>query len=267
MEFENLLGIIGIGKMGSTLLKAALKTIDNQQIIIYDIDEKKRQQISDQYDLKVARDNANLITTSKYILCAVLPQVIDNVLDQFLNIKNNQIIISIAAGVSMDHIMKKINKEIGIIRVMPNTPALIEEGATAISHNKYVNQSDLDFIKNVLREVSLVVELDEKHMDAVTGLSGSGPAYVFMIIEALADGGVKMGLSRDISIKLAAKTVLGAAKMVLETDMHPALLKDKVASPGGTTITALHQLELSRLRSSLISAVEAATLKSKSMKE
>ncbi len=265
--FEKELGIIGIGKMGKTLLEGALKIIEKENIIIYDINKNLLEQQVSNYKVTQATSNSDLIKKSKIILIAVLPQVIDNVLKEIAaDLQDNHIIISIAAGISIDYIYKYIKKEIGIVRVMPNTPALVGEGATALSHNNKLSEVDLNWVKQLFQAVGIVVQLDEKHLDAVTGLSGSGPAYIFIIIEALADGGVKMGLPRDTAIKLATQTVLGAAKMVLSTGMHPAALKDKVASPGGTTITAIHQLELSKLRAALISAVEAATLKSRSMK-
>ena len=265
--FEKELGIIGIGKMGRILLEGALKVIEKEKIIIYDLDKNLLEERSKSYNIDQAINNSDLVKKSKHVIIAVLPQVIDNVLKEIADtLQENQILISIAAGVSIDHIYQYIKKEIGIIRVMPNTPALVGEGATALSPNNKVNEYDLDYVKKFFQAVGLVVQLDEKHLDAVTGLSGSGPAYIFIIIEALADGGVKMGLPRDTAINLAAQTVLGAAKMVLETGMHPAALKDMVASPGGTTITAIHQLELSKIRAALISAVEVATLKSRSMK-
>jgi pyrroline-5-carboxylate reductase len=148
---------------------------------------------------------------------------------------------------------------------MTNTPALVRAAASAISSNKLIKQEELEYVKNLFKTLGLVVELEEKHLDAVTGLSGSGPAYLFIIIESLADGGVKMGLPRNTAVKLAAQTVLGAAKLVLETSKHPGELKDMVATPGGTTITAIHEIESAKLRATLIRAVEAATLKSKSM--
>jgi pyrroline-5-carboxylate reductase len=148
---------------------------------------------------------------------------------------------------------------------MTNTPALIGSAATAIAHNKYVKKAQLDFVIKIFNAVGIVVELEETHLDAVTGLSGSGPAYIFIIIDALADGGVKMGLSREISLKLAAQTVMGSAKLLIETKRHPGELKDMVATPAGTTITAIHELESAKIRATLIRAVEAATLKSKSL--
>jgi len=146
-----------------------------------------------------------------------------------------------------------------------NTPALVGAAATAIARNKNVKEYQLEFVKEIFNSVGMVVELEERHLDAVTGLSGSGPAYIFIIIEALADGGVKMGLPRDIALKLAAQTALGSAKLLLETNTHPAALKDMVATPGGTTITAIYELESAKLRATLIRAVEAATTKSKSL--
>ena len=148
---------------------------------------------------------------------------------------------------------------------MTNTPALIGAAATVIANNSNIYESDLEIVKRIFNAVGMVVELEEKHLDAVTGLSGSGPAYIFIIIEALADGGVKMGLPRDIAQKLAAQTVLGSAKLLLETNKHPGELKDMVATPGGTTITAIHELESAKLRATLISAVEAATIKSREL--
>ncbi|MBA7635501.1 Pyrroline-5-carboxylate reductase [subsurface metagenome] len=148
---------------------------------------------------------------------------------------------------------------------MTNIPALIGAAATTIAHNNNVNDEELKYVRDIFNAVGMVVELEEKHLDAVTGLSGSGPAYIFIIIEALADGGVKMGLPRDIAQKLAAQTVLGAAKLLLETNKHPGELKDMVATPGGTTITAIHEIESAKLRATLIRAVEAATIKSASL--
>ncbi|MBD3196540.1 MAG: pyrroline-5-carboxylate reductase [Candidatus Lokiarchaeota archaeon] len=264
--YEKKLGIIGIGKIGSTLLKAAVKLIGADKITTYDINTEVLNSTSKIYKVDTSANNMELVEKSKYILIAVLPQVIDDVLGEIGKlIKKDQIIISIAAGVSISHINRFISEEYQIVRVMSNVAALIGEAATAISKNRHVNQENLKFILNLFKSVGLVVELDERHLDAVTGLSGSGPAYIFLIIEALADGGVKMGLPREVALKLSAQTVLGSAKLLLETNSHPAALKDKVASPGGTTITALHLLESDKLRASLITAVEAATKKSRAL--
>lgn len=266
--FTKELGIIGVGKIGSAILKRLISTntLDKDNIIIFDIDDDKRNKLSEQCKVESAENNEELAKSSKFILIAVIPQVIDTVLKEIGPIiTNEQVIISIAAGVSFNHINKIVNPSVGLIRIMTNTPALIGAAATAIAHNENIKDDQLDFVKEIFNAVGMVVELEERHLDAVTGLSGSGPAYMFIIIEALADGGVKMGLPRAIALKLAAQTLLGSAKLLLETNIHPAALKDMVATPGGTTITAIHELESAKIRATLISAVEAATLKSRSL--
>jgi len=266
--FENELGIIGTGNMGSALLKTIItKNILNEKsLIIYDKDKTITEELTTHFNVKVAENSTEIARSSQYVLLAVKPQVINAVLDEigpYLTPK--QTLVSIAAGVSLEHLGKFFNKEVGIIRIMTNTPLMVGTGASAISQNKHVNSDNIEFIKKIFNSGGIVVELDEEHIDAVTGLSGSGPAYIFLIIEALADGGVKMGLSRRIALKLAAQTALGAAKLVLETGKHPGELKDMVASPGGTTITALHELEKAGLRATLMRAVEVATEKSKAL--
>jgi len=268
--FHKELGIIGIGKIGSTLLRVLTnsKTIEREKIIIYDVDQEVLLKRSEEFKVDFAESNVSLVKEAKYILIAVLPQVIDKVLEEIGSIiTENHVIITIAAGISIGHVIKYIDKKVGIVRIMTNIPALVKAAASAISSNEYIKQSELDFVKKLFTELGMVVELEEKHLDAVTGLSGSGPAYLFIIMEALADGGVKMGLPREIALKLAAQMVLGSAKLLLETNKHPGELKDMVATPGGTTITAIHEIESAKLRATLIRAVEAATLKSKSMNE
>ncbi len=264
------LGIIGLGKIGSTLLRVFLnsQTIDRENIIVYDIDKDVLTKNITEFNVPFAKDNKSLVQESKFVLLAVLPQVIDNVLNEISSvITKDHIIISIAAGISINHVSNIIQKDAKIIRIMTNTPALVKAAATAIAVNNNITKSELAYVKKLFDTLGLVVELEERHLDAVTGLSGSGPAYLFIIMESLADGGVKMGLSREVALKLAAQTVLGAARLVLETGKHPGELKDMVASPGGTTITAIHEIESAKLRATLIRAVEAATLKSKSMNE
>ncbi len=267
--YDKELGLIGVGNMGTALLKGVLSsnTIDKEKTIIYDVREEVIKNRIQEFNVKAVSSNTELVKQVKFIIIAVKPQNIDSVLEEIgPQLSEEQILISIAAGVTLDYIKKFISKNIGLVRVMPNAPVLVGEGASAIAHNKNITENDLKYVKKILNSVGKVVELEEKHIDAVTGLSGSGPAYVFVMIEALADGGVKMGLPRNIALKLAAQTVLGSAKMLIETGMHPGELKDMVASPGGTTITALHEIEKGKLRATLISAVEAATLKSKSLK-
>jgi pyrroline-5-carboxylate reductase len=268
--FENELGIIGTGTMGSALLRTIIKNhvIDKDKILIYDKDNIVTEKIFKELGVKVAKNNAQLAQNSNYVLLAVKPQIINIVLEEIgPHITREQTIISIAAGVAIKHIDKYINNDVGIIRIMTNTPLMVGAGASAITHNKKIKEESIEFVKKVFNTGGVVVELDEEHLDTVTGLSGSGPAYFFVIIEALADGGVKMGLSRKVAIKLAAQTALGAAKLVLETGKHPGELKDMVCSPGGTTITALHELERAKLRATLMRAVEVATEKSRALNE
>lgn len=266
--FKKELGVIGIGKIGNTLVNRFISTkvITKNDIIVYDVDDLRLNRKLKELGIERAEDNISLVKNAKFVLIAVIPQVIDEVLAEIASeIMEDHIIISIAAGISLSHIKKYINKQVGIVRVMTNTPALVGAAATVIACNEKVNETDKNFVQRLFNSVGIVVELDEKHLDAVTGLSGSGPAYIFIIIEALADGGVKMGIPRDISQKLAAQTVLGSAKLLLETNKHPGELKDMVATPGGTTITAIHEIESAKLRATLIRAVEAATIKSKSL--
>lgn len=262
------IGIIGIGNMGMALLKGIIssKIEGCDSITIYDTNQELMEKISKELNIESAQNNKTLVRDSKYVIIAVKPQIIDSILEEISPlISEHNIIISIAAGISIEHIQHHIKKRISIVRVMPNTPALVREGASVLCHNGKISPKDLDYIKEIFNAVGMVLELEEKHIDAVTGLSGSGPAYIFIIIEALSDGGVKMGLPRDIALKLSAQTVLGSAKMYLELKAHPGVLKDMVTSPGGTTITALHEIEKGKLRATLISAVESATLKSRNI--
>jgi pyrroline-5-carboxylate reductase len=266
---DNGLGLIGVGNMGTALLKGILSsnTLDKERIVIYDANEEIIKNRIEEFHVKSVNSNTELVQQVKFIIIAVKPQNIDSVLEEIgPKLSEDQIVISIAAGVSLDYMKKFIKKNTGLVRVMPNTPALVGEGASAIAHNNDISEKDLNYVKRILKSVGKAVVLEEKLIDAVTGLSGSGPAYVFVFIEALADGGVKMGIPRNIALTLATQTVLGSAKLVIETGKHPGELKDMVASPGGTTISALHEIEKGKLRATIISAVEAATLKSKSMK-
>jgi pyrroline-5-carboxylate reductase len=175
------LGIIGTGKIGSALLKRLISTntIDRSKIIIFDIDENKRNKLSEEFKIEYAKNNEELARTSKYILVAVIPQVIDTVLKEIGSvITDEQVIISIAAGVSFNHINKFINPSVGLIRIMTNTPALVGAAATTIAHNENIKDYQLEFVKRIFSAVGMVVELGERHLDAVTGLSGSGPAYI-----------------------------------------------------------------------------------------
>jgi pyrroline-5-carboxylate reductase len=201
------------------------------------------------------------------MLC-VKPYTIGKVLDEILPVlREDQMLISIAAGVTIDSILQRTGKNNPIVRAMPNIASTVDEGATAVSFGRFVTEEQQRIAISIFEAVGEVVVVEESQLDAVTGLSGSGPAYIYMVIEALIDGGVKMGLPRDIATKLAVQTVLGSAKLVKESNLHPAILRDQVTTPGGTAINAVHELESHGLRSMLINAVATATKRSKELSE
>ena len=216
--------------------------------------------------LVLASDNGELVRQVDVVILAVKPQIMTAVLREIAPALTRQkLVISLAAGVSTARIRAALGREVRLIRVMPNTPALVLEGATAIARAEGLEPDDLDTASEIFSAVGRVVVLEEDLMDAVTGLSGSGPAYVALVLESLADGGVKMGLDRITAMTLATQTVLGAAKLVLETGMHPGALKDMVSSPGGTSIAGISALEEGGIRTTFIKAVERATQRSREL--
>jgi pyrroline-5-carboxylate reductase len=225
----------------------------------------RRDRLKSQFAVRVGADNRQAVAWADVAVLAVKPQSVPEVLTEIGGALHHVLVISIAAGVTTQTIAKQASAGTRIIRAMPNMPALVREGMTALAYSEGVTEEDMVIGRSMFEAVGRVIPIEERLMDAVTGLSGSGPAYVFQAIEALADGGVKMGLPRQTAELLAAQTVLGAAKMVLESGDHPAKLKDRVASPGGTTIAGLHQLEQGRFRATLMGAVEAATKRSQEL--
>jgi pyrroline-5-carboxylate reductase len=219
-----------------------------------------------QYGIRSFANNPALVAESDVIILAVKPQIMAPVLREIAAaVDGTKLIISLAAGVATRTLREHLAKPARLIRVMPNTPALVLEGATAIARAEGLEAGDLETAEALFGAVGRVVVLDEDHLDAVTGLSGSGPGYIAIVIEALADGGVKMGLDRATAMTLATQTVLGSARLILETGMHPGQLKDMVASPGGTTIAGIAALEDGGIRRTIISAVERATLRSREL--
>ena len=260
------IGFIGGGKMAEALAKgiinARLSSVD--KIIASDVDNKRCQILEKDTGIKTTQENKKVTSESDIIILAVKPNIIGSILKELKNdITPKHLVVSIAAGIPLDFIESALNKGCRVVRVMPNTPCLVGETAAGYALGKAATQDDGELVGEILNAVGKSYLLEEKHLDAVTGLSGSGPAFVYTVIEALSDGGVKMGLPRDISTKLAAQTVLGSAKMVLESGMHTGELRDFVTSPGGTTIAGLHALEKGSIRNVLIDAVETATKKSK----
>jgi pyrroline-5-carboxylate reductase len=218
------------------------------------------------YGINVTRDNCEVARQVGILVLSVKPQILDKVLREVTKeVRASTLVVSIAAGVDTETIEGGLAETVKVVRAMPNTPALVGAGATAIAPGKHADDADLAAARAIFDAVGITVQLDESHLDAVTGLSGSGPAYIFLILEALADAGVKVGLSRRNAQRLAAQTVMGSAKLLLETDEHPGRLKDMVTSPGGTAIAGLHTLEEGGLRTTLINAVETATKRAREL--
>ena len=262
------ISFIGGGKMGSALIKGILSRnlIAPGKVTVSDVMTEQLEYLKKTYGVCVTKDNKKAVRDADIVILAVKPQNMAEVLEGVSGILDkSKLIISIAAGISTGYIEECLKKGARVMRVMPNTPALIGEGAAAITRGSYATDEDFAFTRHIFEAVGIVVAVKEELMDAVTGLSGSGPAYAFVIIDALADAGVNMGLGRDIAMKLAAQTLLGAAKLCLKGDKHPAELRDMVTSPGGTTIAGLQAMEEGKLRATMMAAVQAATLRAKEL--
>jgi pyrroline-5-carboxylate reductase len=261
-------GFLGAGNMGEALIKGLVSAsvVPAEAIHASDVRLERLRELDRQYGIQLAPDNVELVRQSDVIILAVKPQIVTPVLKEVAGVlTKRKLMISLAAGVSTARIRADLGKDARLIRVMPNTPALVLEGVTAIAKAEGLEPDDLDTAGEIFSAVGRVVVLDEELMDAVTGLSGSGPAYVAVVIESLADGGVKMGLDRLTAMTLATQTVLGAAKLLLETGLHPGALKDMVSSPGGTSIAGIAALEDGGIRTTFIKAVERATLRSREL--
>lgn len=236
------------------------------QLLAHDpAEDATRQFASDVPGSRIARDNQSVVVESDVVIVAVKPQVIWAVLAEIAGaLAADKLLVSIAAGVSLETLCERAGTQ-RVVRVMPNTPCLVGRGAAAFALAPAASASDGEVVRQLFGSVGLAFQLDESLLDAVTGLSGSGPAFVYTMIEALSDGGVRMGLPRAVANALAAQTVLGAAQMVLSSGEHPAVLRDRVASPGGTTIAGLHALENHGVRSAMLAAVQAATERSREL--
>jgi pyrroline-5-carboxylate reductase len=258
---------IGAGQMAEAMIGGLLsgQVCSAESIWATDPVAERRDRFKSQFGIRVGPSNREAVAWADVVVLAVKPQTISAVLSGLGPTLAHALVISIVAGVTIRTIAEQIAGAMRVVRAMPNTPALVREGMTSLAMGAGVSDDDVRLVRTIFQAVGLVVLVEERLMDAVTGLSGSGPAYVFQAIEALADGGVMMGLPRQTAELLAAQTVLGAARLVLESGVHPAQLKDRVASPGGTTIAGLHQLEQGGFRATLMAAVEAATTRSKEL--
>lgn len=257
------IGIIGAGNMSRAIV---IGLISNKarpdSIMVSDLNEKKLAELN-RYGIKKGT-NEQVVKFADVIILAVKPNVYPEVLPEVADAK--KLIVSIAAGISLEYIKSVIGEDKRVVRVMPNTPALAGAGMTAICSDGAAEE-DIESVKKIFGALGKILVTEEKYIDAVCGVSGSGPAYVFTMIDAMADGGVACGLTKSDAILLAAQTVFGSAKLLLETNMHPAELRDMVCSPGGTTIDAVKALEQDGFRAALIEAVEAACEKSKLLKK
>eukprot|EP00002_Diphylleia_rotans_P012900 TRINITY_DN2517_c0_g1_i1.p1 TRINITY_DN2517_c0_g1~~TRINITY_DN2517_c0_g1_i1.p1 ORF type:complete len:276 (-),score=66.84 TRINITY_DN2517_c0_g1_i1:895-1722(-) len=262
MEFQ--LGFLGAGMMAEAVARGLIQAnyVTAEQVIVSDINEK-RLAVFQQLGIHATSDNKELARKSKILFLAVKPVSIGEVLSEiYSEVQESHLIISIAAGIDIRQLESSLPANAHVVRVMPNSPCLVSATAAGFALGKHATEEDAKAVKTLFGCVGAAFCLPETLLDAVTGLSGSGPAYVFMMIEAMADGGVRSGLPRDVAMQLAAHTVFGAAKMALTMPEHPAELKNRVESPGGTTIAGTHELEKGGFRASVISAVYAATQRS-----
>jgi pyrroline-5-carboxylate reductase len=261
------IGFLGGGNMAEALLRGLVENgIATEQLGVSDPQEERLEELRDRYSIHGLSANIALVEWADIVILAVKPQVAMGVLAEVKDSAGSvALFISVAAGLTTQSIEVAIGDTAHVVRSMPNTPALVRAGATAISPGRLADADDLSTAKAIFDAVGITEVVKESQLDAVTGLSGSGPAYAFIVLDALSDAGVKMGLPRDTALRLAAQTLFGSAKMLMDTNGHPGKLKDMVTSPGGTTIAGVHALEAGGLRTTLISAVEAATNRAKEL--
>ena len=261
--------VIGAGNIGRALVGGLLRgyDVDPSRIRVTRRDPEALAELEEQFPgIRTSTDNAEAVRGASVVVLAIKPQSAREVIDQIREATDAEaLVVSVLAGLTTDALQAAFEKEIAVVRAMPNTPALVDAGATALAGGRFARTDQLGLARRMFEAVGSVEMVPEYLMDAVTGLSGSGPAYVYMFIEALTDGGVNQGLPRATARRLAAQTVFGAAKLALETEKHPAVLKDEVTTPAGTTIAAIADLESHGLRTMLINAVAVATARSKEL--
>jgi pyrroline-5-carboxylate reductase len=267
MKKETSVGLIGGGQMGEALIRGMLDSglLGAGHIMVAEPDEQRRAYMTEKYGIAGTDQPAELCAFARVLILAVKPQIVAPVLKQYSDgIGSDHLLISIAAGIPIAMMEEKLGKR-RIIRVMPNTPALVLAGASALSPNQEASKDDLELAMAIFSAIGTCVHVPETLLDAVTGLSGSGPGYVFTFIEAMIDGGVLAGLPRPIATELVLQTVYGSARLALETGKHPAELKGMVTSPGGTTIAGIHELEQGGLRGTVMAAVDRASKRSREL--
>jgi pyrroline-5-carboxylate reductase len=261
------IGVIGIGNMGTALIAGMLKAgvVRKDDLCASDISAQRCYYVSKTYGVKCFSDSKTLVLNSDIIIVAVEPKNVTVILESIGDELTHQLLISIVAGISINFLKKNLQKVIPIIRCMPNNPCMVGESMTVLAPSPEVSQENLNAAEEIFSSVGRVLILSEHLLDAVTGLSGSGPAYIYLVIEGLIDGGLKVGLPEDVALILAAQTVLGAGKMILETKIPPVRLREMVTSPEGTTIEGLKELEKDNIKASFSRAVERATQRSREL--
>lgn len=260
------LGFIGAGNMGAALIKGILKTgmLKGSDIYVYDVDMQKIESLKNETGIEALGSGREVVEKSDVVIVAVKPNVVKNVLECCREaFDSSKILVSVAAGMSIKTFKDILGSDKKVIRAMPNTPALVGEGMTLISHDNNIDSTELETVKALFECTGRVEVLEEKLMSEVIALTASSPAYVFMFIEAMSDAAVLSGIPRNLSYRLAAQSILGSAKMVLETGKHPAELKDQVCSPGGTTIEAVAALEKNGFRHAVMEAMNECTKKAR----
>jgi pyrroline-5-carboxylate reductase len=262
------IGIIGAGKIGSAIARGLINAglVKSNQVIASDVSDSLRQAIAQELGIKVTSANQVVCDFADVVILAVKPQILESVVEEISQtIAASKLLVSVAAGVPISRIEANLLPGARIVRVMPNICCVVGAAAAGYAAGQHATDADLEIVGAILNSFGVGLPVEEKYLDAVTGLSGSGPAYVYMFMEALADGGVEMGLSREVALKLALQTVYGAARMALESRKHLGELKDEVTSPGGTTIAGLYALEKTGFRGSVMDAVISATKRSQEL--
>ena len=265
MAFGKRIAFLGSGNMAEAMVKGLLGTgtAAPGDVLCAEPRPERREELARRYGVETFADNVEACDRAELVFLSVKPQIVDPVLEEIAAaVDPKKLVVSIVAGVSSAAMARKLGAGVRVVRAMPNTAALVGAAATAIARGAHATDADLEQARKIFQSVGTVSVIEEHLMDAVTGLSGSGPAFLFLVVEALSDGGVKMGLPRQVATTLAAQTLIGAGRLVLETGEHPGYLKDQVTSPGGTTIAGMHALEAAGVRGALIAAVEAATRRS-----
>jgi pyrroline-5-carboxylate reductase len=262
------IGVVGSGKIGSAIARGMIRAglVSRDQVMASDVSEALRQALAKELGVKTTPDNGEACEFANIVILAVKPQLVDTVVKEIAGkLARTKLLISVAAGVPLSRIEANLPQDSRVVRVMPNIPCVVGAGASCYAGGTNATAADLENVGLILNSFGIASRVEEKDLDAVTGLSGSGPAYVFLFIESLADGGVQAGLSRDVALKLALQTVYGAARMALESAKHLGELKDEVTSPGGTTIAGLYALEQKGFRGAVMDAIVSATRRSQEL--